>query len=557
MNRAWTLLALVAPAVVASQAAAEESIFDPENPDAPEPGGETPTSESIFDPENPGAGTEVQPAASVTDPATFAGSYTLAGAMDFLRDSEGESVYELRNRLNMRGRFPLGTDSSVVLEADFRHLLLVPKKAGHNDLLPGDFDDVDEAYAPWRASLGDAFVSTRWGRLLLRVGQQRVVWGRTDLARPLDVLNPADFTDGPGSAMGADFASAGGTSPILMAKADYVGEFATAQFVLVPFFTPHRFSLLSGDFAIARPGNTLAAQNPLVSGLQRFDPELYDVIEPALVGTEIPDEVPSNASAGLRLTTHLAGLDLGAGYFFGWDRVPTIVLDPELREVLGIITGDDEFLDDFDIGGLFIRHPELARLQAGISDRAAAGHEILAVRYQRWHVLGVDAATYLGPIGVRADLAWTPERTFVTGEFQSNRRASTNAALGLSYEGDEGEVALLLEGFWLHVFPNPSDGREERPLIFGNDFPGVSLGLRVDLEILYDVPLVLQAGGIVFLARYDFILSPQVLWRVDGDTRVFVGAQIYEDPPGRDKRLTLGGLFDTNDQAFLGIEQGF
>ena len=513
--------------------------------------------ESIFDPENPDAGSETPAAQVDLDPATFAGSYVLAGAMDILRDSDGEAVYELRNRVNLRARTPLSPETSIVLEADFRHLLLVPKSGDHNGFLPGDFDDVDEAYAPWRASLGDAFVSTRFGKLLLRVGQQRVVWGRTDLARPLDVLNPADFTDGPGAAMGADFASLGTTSPILMAKADYVGEFATTQFVLVPFFSPHRFSLLSGDFAVARPGSPLAAQNPALAALHRLDPALYDVIEPALIGTEVPDEVASNASAGARVTSHLSGVDVGASYFFGWDRVPVIVLDSELQEVLGIISNDERFLLDFDTIGLFTRHPELARLQASVSSKAQAGQEVLAARYKRWHVLGLDAATYLGPIGVRADLAWTPARTFVTGQFQSNRRASTNAALGLSYEGGEGEVALLLEGFWLHVFERPDDGREERPLIFGRDFPGVSFGVRVDLEPLANVPLVIQAGGIVFLARYDYVLSPQLVWRFDGDTRAFVGAQIYEDPPGRDKRLTIGGLFDTNDQAFLGIEQGF
>ena len=513
--------------------------------------------ESIFDPENPALPAEVAAPAAVVDPATFTGSYALAGAVDLVRDAQGEAVYELRNRLNLRGRVPLSPRTSVVLEADFRHLLLVPKSGDPNSFLPGDFDDVDPVYAAWRAELGDAYVSTRFGRLLVRVGQQRVVWGRTDLARPLDVLNPADFTDGPGAAMGADFAALGATRPIFMAKADYVGELATAQFVLVPFFSPHRFSLLSGDFAVARPGNALAARNPALAGLQRLDPSLYDVVEPALVGTEIPDETPSNASAGLRLTTHTAGFDLGVGYFYGWDRVPEVVLDPDLQEVLGIIANDEVFLDDFDTIGLFTRHPELGRLQAAVSQRAEAGEEVLAARYQRWHVLGLDAATYLGPIGVRADVAWTPERTFVTEPLRSNRRASTNAALGLSYEGDEGEVAVLLEGFWLHVFSRPSDGPDERPLVFGHDFPGLSFGLRVDLEVLWGVPLVVQAGGIVFLARYDYVLAPQLVWRIDTDTRMFVGAQIYEDPPGRDKRLTVGGLFDTNDQVFLGIEQGF
>jgi hypothetical protein len=534
--KAEALTATVLALVLALPAAAEESIFDEENTD--------------FD----GKSVEVAPP---LDPATVSGSYTLAGSADTSRDVPGEAVYELRNRLDLRSWTPLSETTSVVLQARFLHLLLVPLSEENSDTLPGNFDDVDSPYAPWRAELGDAFLSSRFGNLLLRVGQQRVVWGRTDVARPLDLINPGDFRDPAGDMMGAEFSAGSTTLPIFMAKAEYVGSLGTAQAVLIPFFVPHRFALVSGDFAVASPANPLAAMNPVFGGLSQLDKGLYDSLEKATIGTEVPDETPENASGGIRLTSTAARFDLGLSYLFAWDRTPSLTLDPDLAKVLSIIASDEAFVTDFDAVGLFTRHPEVAGLQAAVSERARAGQEVFSIRYERWHVLGADMQTYLGPVGLRADLAWTPGRNFITPDFQSLRRSSLNTALGLSYEAGEGELALLAEGFWLHTFRKDGDTVRELPLVFGRDFTGLTLGLRLDLELLYDVPFVVQAGGTVFLKRLDFVFAPQLTWRVAQSVRIFAGAQFYQAPPKSREGLTIGDLFDTTDQVFVGFQQSF
>ena len=239
-----------------------------------------------------------------------------------------------------------------------------------------------------------------------------------------------------------------------------------------------------------------------------------------------------------------------------WDRTPSVTLDPDLQTVLGVIVNDPLFLQDLDAVGLFTRNPEVAQLQGQVSERAQAGQKVFDIHYERWHVVGVDAQTYLGPLGVRADVAWTPARHFVTANFQTLRRASIHGALGLSYEAGEGELTLLAEGFWLHAFAQDDDTAAQRPLLFGHDFTGLTFGVRADLDPGFGIPLVLQAGGTLFLKQLDYVVAPQLTWRVTESTRLFAGGQFFVAPSDAEG-LTLGALFDTTDQVFLGLQQSF
>lgn len=474
--------------------------------------------------------------------------------MDAARDQDQESIYEVHNELRMRARVSLGESSGAVLEARLRHQWLLRYDAAGRDALPGRLDDVGDQVALSRVELGEAYVSTRLGEgALLRVGQQRVVWGRTDLFRPADVLNPLDLWGGLGGEGGLQ-----ATAPIWMAKLNYIGRFSALELVLIPFFEPHRVGLLGGDFALLRSGSPfLSAGSPGVGLLGRLDPSLYEVWEPALLGgLGQPDQLPENASVGARVTTQVGGVDVGLGYLLGWDRVPTLRLDPALSELLSLALGPGGLL-----GGGFSRadllRPEnlrLLELVEEVSQRQAQGEVLVEAGYERWHVLELDVATTLGPLGVKADVAATPARNFLTERGRTARLASTQAALGLSWERGQGEVAVTAEGLWLRAFGAP---RGEAVALFGDDFFALAAGLRLDLELLWGVPALFQVGGLVDLGRGDTILSPQLTWRLDEDTRLWGAAQWFVAPGGEGRSAGIGALADHNDQIGLGLEQGF
>ena len=523
-------LFLGAPALASAQ---EESIFDADNPDAAQSS------------DTPDAPLQV---------GYFSGLYSATLGVDTLRDAPGEAIYELTNRLSLRARVPLTDQTSALVEARFDHRLLALLSDRGRAALPGRFDDVDTPLgALYSAQLGEAHVSTRFGPLLLRVGQQRVVWGSAEVTRPADVVNPLDLSAGP---LGADLVAP--TRPIFMAKADLVTEVASLQLLLIPFFEPHRASLVSGDFALARPSSPLAGTLPALALLDNLEPTLFESVESALVGTALPEQVPANASVGLRVSKlfqSAGNLSLALSYLFGWDRVPLLDLDPALAETLAIISTDRQFARDFDLLGLFQRNPDLLDLQQTLSDKAAAGQPLLSATYERWHVLALDGAFYLGPIGVRADLAFSPERTFLTEGFQSTRLPAFNTALELSYESDQGQLVAIAEGFWIHVVDAP-EGRGA-PLLFESDYFGLALGLQVDLERWFErLPVSVQLSALAGLRDLDLLMAPSLTWRLSEATRLKISAQIFTEPL-KEVALSPGALYDTNDQLLFGVERNF
>jgi len=539
----------------------EEVIVDPDNPDGGGGGQVAGDEEVIADPDNPGTGADQPVVAPVEggsgDGAAPFGGYVrgrwrVTGAMDLERTEPSEDIYELHNLLELRTRQQLGVDTSAVLEARLRHALLFEYREQGRDALPGRLDDVERPRGLKAIELMDAYVSTRWDRLLLRVGQQRVVWGSAELTRPADVVNPLDLA----APLGGDGFGLTPTVPVFAVKADWVGELGTVQGVLLPFFEPHRTALLSTDFSPAAQPE-LQRRQPLLALLsQLVHPSLYERVEGALVGTELPDETLLNPSAGLRLSTHAGPADLAVSYLYAFDRVPVVVLDPTLSELIGAVASDGQVLNDFDLGGFFGRHPEVFALQSELSTKAAAGHELLSVTYARWHVVAFDSTVYVGPIGVRADVAWSPERTFVTEAFTSVRRPAVNSALNLAWEGDAGEFAVVLEGVWLHVFDGPTSA-QERIFLFGNDFRAIAGGLLLDLEpMAVALPLSFQLGGLVDLDGADAVLSASASWKLSGQARLGVGVQAFTPPLGGRETLSLGGLFDPNDQAWVSFELG-
>ncbi len=133
----------------------------------------------------------------------------------------------------------------------------------------------------------------------LRLGRQRLAWGRADRISVVDNLNPDDLEDP------WDFGRHLGSDAVSLTA--YPGP-ASLQLVYLPFFRPARLPA----------GGSL----PASAGEPALPPGLtLDTLTTAL---ELPGrDLLTGASFGARLAVPLAGWDLGASYVYGRDDFPT------------------------------------------------------------------------------------------------------------------------------------------------------------------------------------------------------------------------------------------
>lgn len=571
----------------------DEIICDPENPacvapQAAEPAGveePAPDLEVICDPENPAcaapeqdskapspssegalkdAFSESSRAAPEFNQVEFLGTYGTSMAVDTAYDRGGEDIVEWSTALNLKLSYDASARMRVVIEGQLRHWI-----GGKENLA-----DVDWWFNAWdkRADydllLGESYVLYRRGSWSLRAGQLLTPWGSTDLTRPADIINPSDFR-----ALGS---TAPGTYQTRLAQPSatltYAGQGWSGELLVVPFFTPDRVIVAGRDSGVVMAASpSLSARLPafeLVNvAYQRLIPANSAPTSAQSLGGVAPPALPQNLSLGGRLSGTIWNMDWGVGYFWGWDRTPWFEVDEDTRSLLNLVADDPQLLADQDIAGFLARNPEAGPLAQRVGERLQQGESLATVEFLRRQLLMVELARYLGPVGVRADVAFSPAVTYLSRELRAFRAPQLHSALGLSYEtfGDSYQAALTVEGFSLIPFGPDSwltrafvdEVRRAKPgdeaIIFGSHLWGVSGGLVFEQT---EWQLSASLGGIFNLSNEDFILNASVSKRFSSLARLTLGTFIYQGP---DPKVlpTVGGLFDHNDHVFLGLDGSF
>lgn len=581
---AAALAVLWAPAAGAQPA---EVICDPENPACqpaqPEPaapGGRG--EETICDPENPACSSEApapEPAApqgaappgpTLTEPdfgtsgvgqeVSFGGSWGSSLAVDTSRDGAEEDALELGTGLDAALEYDPSVQLGVVVRGQLRHWMA--GRAPEDEFFWGG--NAQGRRGDLEVRLGESYVTWRPGRFVVRAGHLITSWGSTDLTRPGQVINPRDQRNfgwvGP--------SASDGVLPQPAVEAGWSGAGWSITGLLVPFFTPDEVVLFGRDLALASSRSPLGSSFPVASFFeQAIDPSAWEQAQGLAWSPSYPDELLRSASLGGRATATAWNTDVGLGYFWGWDRTPWVEIDEDAAQLAQILLGDEEFFQDLDFLGLVGRNPEILELSERLSEKQQMGQELFVQEYLRRHTVVADLARYVGPIGVRADVAWSPAQNFTTEELGTIRRPSIFGALGLSYERVEGErqLGVTVEGFWLHPFGaeaamtrwfvDPARRGEpgEDPIIVGEGLYGVAGGLS------WDVPWIgtrLQAGGVYNISSRDLIARALVRRELGWGVHGTLGWIVYEGPPPSE-RLTLGGLYDPNDQVILGLDGAF
>jgi hypothetical protein len=589
--RALTLLA----ALPSGDARAEEVFCDPEDPtcvavpadatsdDLPEP------SDTFCDPEDPTCVAEEPDPGSFCDPedptcapdeegdakkgsgfvrstldfdldegpigAEYVASWSTTGLLDTSWQGQGEDVVELASTLSLELSYELDVNTRLVVAGQILHWMGGEAQPDQPNLLV----NAANPRAELDVRLGESYARWRSGSLTVRAGNLLTSWGSTDLTRPGDVINPTDArTWGPSPA------GAGQRVPQPSVEASWAWDGGALSAVFVPFFVPDYVVLVGRDAGFLDALGAPTNPGPMgVAALGLFDPSSTEELNGFLSSAVYPDERPEHVSGGVRLTATAWNTDVGLGYFVGWNRTPFTTLDPEARELSALALQDGQVLQDLDVTAFLERNPQAAGAFARLNERAGAGERLVTTGFRRRQTLVADVARYLGPIGVRADVAFSPAQVFVGEDLSGLRRPTISSALGLGYERVDGDraLALSLEGFWIEPLgrdhaltrafvPEGEEGPEGvEPLVIGDRLLGVAGGGRWQTP-LWDLDL--EAGGVFNVTTRDLIAQAAVSRRFSSWLVVRAGALVYEGPDPQES-LSVGGLYDRNDQVFVSV----
>jgi hypothetical protein len=441
----------------------------------------------------------------------FGGKLRLETAFDTAHDQDGEDIFQTDERLDLELAGQLTPTLSALVSGRMAHQARTPHWG---------FDGARYAYEP---ELREAWASAHLGATVLTVGNQIIRWGATDANSPNDVINPADYRDG----IGVQFETP--LIPVLAARATHsilVGSGTVSiEGVYVPFFEPHRTWLFGSDWA---PVGAQPQFAPLIDLVQRFVPRAsQEDVQALLLSPDPPDESPRNGSGGARIGWSGGGLDLHLNAFYGWDRIPSLTIDPDFVQFLVAFQDNDLA----KLAGLF------PTMQAKI----ASGDLPFTSHYSRQLVLGGDAVYVLGDFAFKADVAYSPERTLYTDAFEPRRVAAVSWAGGVDYMPGS-SFQITCEVFGLRTLDDPPAGRDW--FLIGRNYANLAGFVRWSpLEDAAE--LALQVNGQYGLTREDHLIGPVISWRFRDNHEAQVGALFLGGP-----RNSAGGQFDHDDYAY-------
>lgn len=452
--------------------------------------------------------------------AASAGSGISARAYGFVRSRLGGDLRfdSLRAEplaedvVDLRSRLVLGVDARL----SERMRLVVEGRVFYRASAQRGFD---RARANFEPEVGETYVDLYASAFDLRIGYQIVSFGANPAFAPADALNPRDLREGFLLVEPEDL-----KLPNAAVRArGRVGRVELTG-IYFPFFRASRYAVFGQDEAMVQPalgvGMPFEVHESIEEGLQ-----------PHLLETERPKAFPWLGELGLRGTTKVGQVTLGASWVWMYEKTPRVDLDPELAALVrASARGAD---------------PDPATA-VSVQERLTAGEELLRGHYTRQHLLSLEAQLLVGSAQVDLDASYSPAQTFYDAQLNPLRQRTFTWVAGVSQAAESpflysvSYVGIAVpdlpsEGYLFLLEPATAAGAP-RTVWFHALF--VQLGYS-----LFDDRLELSLRGGVEPIQRSFALAPRVAWR-EGRHTVGLALELYEG-----RVYSPFGYFGRNDQV--------
>ncbi len=305
--------------------------------------------------------------------------------------------------------------------------------------------------------IDEAYVRAYLGKTDLEAGLRKLVWGRADSQGPLDVVNPQDQSD----LTIVDEMERRIARPLVRLSYS-VAPMTRVEAVFLPSFRGEGFAT-DGRWV---PGMMSELDAAVLQVMTAY------AIDPADV-TRVGEETDNlgHSQAGLRFTTTVGSVDLGAQYFYGYLKRPAVRLT--------VVPGTSLAVETL---------------------------------YNRYHQVGLDCATVLAGMNLRAELGANLTEDF-DGEDPSVYNPSLVWSLGFDRDVIAG-INLNLQGSGSVRLMD--DGVGTDPLDFENrtDMTRTRITAVVSGKFLRD-ELELKTTAIYGVEDGDYYLIPAASWTRD------------------------------------------
>jgi hypothetical protein len=424
-----------------------------------------------------------------------------------------------RNQLSIQMRYARGNDWETVASALLGYNVFEQDADLGKEFSGFNGASTRTAFEP---QLREAYVGVFWPSVDVRIGQQRLAWGRGDAITPNDIVNPRDTRD--------PFLSETELLhiPTFMLRTDFDLRFATLQTVYSPFFVPNRLDVYGGNWAVVQPDAPAGYRGLLNLASRLVDPSLAEALQPLLGQTELPEDDLSNSSAGARLSWTARGIDVNHYYHYGFDGTPNFQIDPMFQKMLG---------------GLDFNSTKVNAL-TGVLDPIANGYRPVSSTYVRRHHVGLDVQGSLAPFLIRLDAAYDSQAVFTGRDLIGTVKPAAQAVLGVEYQtGDLGKT-VIVEAWYHHIDGAPRDGT-----LIGYDADTV--GIASLWRWTFGESVELETRAFVGLHPVSYVVRPQLSWKRDG-LALRAGVLVLGGDDG-----TYANYYRRNTSVYGGIKYSF
>jgi len=465
----------------------------------------------------------------------FSGEALNRTSIDLVADNEFEDFATTHMLLYARGVYNYSERFSVTLSGLGEYLLRVNSEGHENG-------------ARYSGNLEEFYADLHFGRFDLRLGQQIVTWGRTDVFAPTDVINSVDTSRMIDTELGHY------KIPNLMVKADYYWDYVNLEGIFIPFFRPTRIQFFGGDWALL--GNHIPINlliNPLSESalgrdflnlLNQQFPGWDDSLEEALetdrlnvLGPTIPEDDLQHSEFAARLGYNAGPVAGSASYFYGYDDLPTLYFSRDavhLFEALGRNAPLGEILD------------RVLRLDPD---------ELMVSRYGRYHQFGMDFEANLGPSVLRAEGAYAVNRRTYDEDLNVVERPSLTWTAGADYTlpfdiDFNLQYMQVYTPYWTHDLIMP---QSISFLILYAHWFFLENRLEGYAQALYDASNWSMDGWREgHIVNDDFQFSGKMSYEFVPDLRIGAGAIVFAGP-----RTELFGMLHDRSFGFLDVKYSF